>query len=191
VRDVPQWSHAQRGESIRAGETGVPAGAKIGNVLVAETNRLRNPTFAFWVDGPGGMRMVVLPDPGIMLTPPDATPQMSAFVLPFNLHPAELAGFFKTPSLWGVPAHGALLPRQLREDAARGGRPLRGRVLQGLPDRWGRFIELTEQDRQDIVAFLERSVRRLHRARPSPALPRDLLREMRMDDVGISLGPAR
>jgi hypothetical protein len=83
-------------------ETGVPIGAKIGNVLVAETNKLRNPTFTFWVEGWGESRMVNLPDPGIMLTPPGTTPQMSAFVLPFNLHPQELAGFFKTPSLWGV-----------------------------------------------------------------------------------------
>jgi hypothetical protein len=136
-------------------QTGMPVGAKIGNVLVAETNRLRNPTFAFWVDGRGGMRMVVLPDPGIMLTPPDATPQMSAFVLPFNLHPAELAGFFKTPSLWGA----RLTAPYFHDNSAK--------TLREVVDHYadvffrdfpilGSFIELTEQDRQDIVAFLER-----------------------------------
>jgi hypothetical protein len=137
------------------GETGVPAGAKIGNVLVAETNRLRNPTFTFRVDGPGGPRMVVLPDPGIMLTLPDATPQMRTFVLPFNLHPEALAGFFKTPSLWGVrhtaPYFHDNSAKTLRE------------VVDHYADDFfrnfpisGTIIELTEQDRQDIVAFLER-----------------------------------
>jgi hypothetical protein len=137
------------------GQTGVPLGAKIGNVLVAETNRLGNPTFTFRVAGPGGTRTVVLPDPGIMLTPPGATPQMSVFVLPFNLHPAELAGFFKTPSLWGVrrtaPYFHDNSAKTLRE------------VVDHYADVFfrdfpilGTFIELTEQDRQDIVAFLER-----------------------------------
>jgi cytochrome c553 len=136
-------------------ETGVPIGAKIGNVLVAETNKLRNPTFAFAVDGPGGSRRVNLPDPGIMLTPPGATPQMSTFVLPFNLHPEELAGFFKTPSLWGV-RHTA---PYFHDNSAK--------TLRELVDHYGdvffrdfrisgRSIELTEQDRRDIVDFLER-----------------------------------
>jgi hypothetical protein len=135
--------------------TGVPVGAKVGSVLVAETNRLRNPTFAFRVTGPGGTRLVVLPDPGIMLTLPDATPQMRMFVLPFDLHPQELAGFFKTPSLWGArhtaPYFHDNSAKTLRE------------VVDHYADVFfrdfpilGAFLELTEQDRQDILAFLER-----------------------------------
>jgi hypothetical protein len=135
-------------------ETGVPAGAKIGNALVAETNALRNPTFRFLVDGPGGRRTVVIADPGIMLTERSASPQITAFV-PLDLHPEELAGFFKTPSLWGVrrtaPYFHDNSAKTLRE------------VVDHYADVFfrqfpiaGTFIELTEQDRQDIVAFLER-----------------------------------
>jgi hypothetical protein len=135
-------------------QTGVPAGAKIGSVLVAESNALRNPTFTFLVDGPSGRRTVVIADPGIMLTERSASPQMSAFVPP-DLHPAELAGFFKTPSLWGVrgtaPYFHDNSAKTLRE------------VVDHYADVFfrnfmisGTIIELTEQDRRDIVAFLER-----------------------------------
>jgi cytochrome c peroxidase len=134
-------------------ETGVPAGAKIGNALVAETNALRNPTFTFLVDGPGSRRAVIIADPGIMLTPRSSSPQMSAFV-PTDLHPAELAGFFKTPSLWGV----ARTPPYFHDNSAKTLRAVVDHYADVFFRRFpvaGTVIELTEQDRQDIVAFLE------------------------------------
>jgi hypothetical protein len=47
------------------------------------------------------------------------------------------------------PAHGAVLPRQLRQDARGCGAPLRECLL----CRIGGLIQLTPQDEQDIVAF--------------------------------------
>jgi hypothetical protein len=142
-----------------AGAAAIPggqfaAGAKFGNVRVAETNANDNPTLTFLVDGPGGTRTIVMADPGIMLTPRLESEQMTAFI-PANAHPADFAGFFKTPSLWGIfrtsPYFHDNSAKTLRE------------VVDHYADVFfkeeliaGGIINLTEQDRQDIVAFLER-----------------------------------
>ncbi len=130
------------------------AGAKFANVRVAETNATDNPRHTFLVDGPGGTRTIVLSDPGIMLTPRDESPQMTAFI-PANVHPAEFAGFFKTPSLWGI----ARTAPYFHDNSAK--------TLREVVDHYADvffknefiangLIILTEQDRQDIVAFLGR-----------------------------------
>ena len=132
-----------------------PPGAKVNTALVAEANRPGNPEFTFRVDnGFGNIRIVTTPDPGVMLTNP-RTPHLNAFLPPpFVIHPAFFAGFFKTPSLWGV-RH---TPPYFHDNSAK--------TLREVVDHYGdeffkfftiggEFITLTEQDRQDIVAFLE------------------------------------
>jgi hypothetical protein len=136
-----------------AGATGA-RGQKFGRVHVAETNVLGNPTFTFLVDGPGGVRTVTLADPGIMLTPRSASQQLGAFTPP-DVHPADLAGFFKTPSLWAV---GRTAP-YFHDNSAK--------TLRQVVDHYadvffvqqqiaGGFVVLTDQDREDILAFLQR-----------------------------------
>lgn len=132
-------------------ETGIRAGAKFHNVLVAESNTLRNPTFRFLVDGPGGARQVVIADPGIMLT--STSRHVGSFVPP-DLHPAQLAGFFKTPSLWGVKH----TPPYFHDNSAKTLREVVDHYADVLFRRvrfMGEFIELTEEEREDILAFLE------------------------------------
>jgi hypothetical protein len=136
-----------------AAETGFRVGQKFSSALVAEANALDNPVYTFQViDGRGVVRTVALPDPGILLTAQGA--HIQAF-LPPVLHPAELAGFFKTPSLWGVkhtaPYFHDNSAKTLREVVDH-----YGDVFFVNQPIAGQIITLTEQDRQDIVAFLER-----------------------------------
>lgn len=135
--------------SFGAQAVGLPAGAKFGNVLVAEQNANRNPTFTFLIDGgQGGVRLVTLPDPGILLTGM-SSPNVAPF-LPSNAHPAQLAGSFRTPSLWGVRHRAPFF----HDNSAK--------TLRDVVDHYADFffptvgITLTEQDRIDITAFLER-----------------------------------
>jgi cytochrome c553 len=128
---------------------GLAPGAKFGNVRVAERNATQNPLLTFRVENAGGVaRTVTIADPGIMLTGRSSA-QVSAF-FPANLHVADLAGFFKTPTLWGV-RH---TPPYFHDNSAK--------TLRDVVDHYADFffpevgIFLTEQDREDIVAFLER-----------------------------------
>jgi hypothetical protein len=124
-------------------------GAKFGNVLVAETNPLLNPVRTFLVSQGGDTRAVALADPGIMLThplPPSVT-TMSSF-----LHPAQLAGFFKTPTL-----------RNLRNTAPyfhdNSAKTLREVVDHYIDVFFPATLSVgavTPQDRDDLVAFLRR-----------------------------------
>jgi cytochrome c peroxidase len=99
-------------------------------------------------DGAGDVRTVTLADPGIMLTG-RSVEHVAAFV-PANRHPADLAGFFKTVSLWGV-RHTA---PYFHDNSAK--------TLRDVVDHYADFffptlnVFLTPQDRLDIVAFLER-----------------------------------
>jgi cytochrome c peroxidase len=128
---------------------GLPQGAKFGNVGVAERNANGNPTFTFRVDnGAGVIRTVTLADPGIMLTG-RSVEHVAAFVTA-NRHPADLAGFFKTVSLWGVRNTAPYF----HDNSAK--------TLRDVVDHYADFffptigVFLTPQDRIDIVAFLER-----------------------------------
>lgn len=132
-----------------------PLGAKFNTALVSERNKIGNPTYTLRVDdGMGNIREVTTPDPGILLTVP-RTPMLAAMMPPpFVVHPANFTGFFKTPSLWGVkhtaPYFHDNSAKTLRE------------VVDHYADFFfkvfrigGEFITLTEQDREDIVAFLK------------------------------------
>lgn len=133
---------------------GLTAGAKFANVLVSETNGNNDPMYIFRVDnGAGDVRQVISPDPGIMLTERKNSRHLNNFLAP-NVHPATLLGMFKTPSLWGVKN----TPPYFHDNSAKTLRE----VVDHYADRvfkqfqfGGVFVTLTEQDRQDIVAFLK------------------------------------
>ena len=131
-----------------------PPGAKFNTALVSEANRNGNPTYTLRVDnGSGDVRTVTTPDPGVLLTMP-RTPHLDAFMPPpFAVHPANFTGFFKTPSLWGVRKTAPYF----HDNSAR--------TLRDVVDHYadvffqvftigGEPVILSEQDRQDIVAYL-------------------------------------
>jgi len=136
-----------------SGSAGLLPGAKFGSTLVAETNRNHDPLYTFRVDdGAGDVRLVSLPDPGILLTDRRSASHLAAFQQA-GLHPAVNAGFFKTPSLWGV----RLTPPYFHDNSAKTLRDVVDHYANVFFKRFtfvGAFVELTEQDRQDIVAFL-------------------------------------
>jgi hypothetical protein len=145
--DGPNLNEAN--ESAAQAPGGLPRGAKFGNVGVAERNATKNPVLSFRIDdGAGVVRTVTIADPGIMLT--GRSSEHVATFFPAERHPAELAGFFKTPSLWGV-RH---TPPYFHDNSAK--------TLRDVVDHYADFffpglgLVLTEQDRIDIVAFMER-----------------------------------
>jgi cytochrome c553 len=124
-------------------------GAKFGNVRVAERNATQNQLLTFRVDNGGGIiRTVTISDPGIMLTSRSSNHVRA--MIPANRHPADLAGSFKTPSLWGVRN----TPPYFHDNSAK--------TLRDVIEHYALFffpdlgIVLTEQDKSDILAFLER-----------------------------------
>ena len=134
-------------------EVGFPVGAKFATALVSETNANLDPVLTFRVDnGSGDVRLVSLPDPGILLTERGRSRHLSLFVSA-TAHPVLLAGLFKTPSLWGI----GRTPPYFHDNSAKSLRA----VVDHYADRLfkqitfgGAFVTLSEQDRQDIVAFL-------------------------------------
>ena len=120
---------------------------------MSETNVNHDPVLTFRVaDAAGRVREVASPDPGIMLTERRSSRHLSFFVAA-DVHPAQLAGFFKTPSLWGVER----TPPYFHDNSVD---TLRGvvdhyadRLFRQVPFQ-GAFVALTEQDREDLVAFL-------------------------------------
>jgi cytochrome c peroxidase len=131
-----------------------PEGVKVNTALVSEANTLGNPTYTFLVDnGSGDVRTVTTPDPGVLLTVP-RTPHLNAFLPPpFAIHPANFTGFFKVPSLWGLKH----TPPYFHDNSAKTLRDVvdhYGDVFFGVFTIGGERITLTEQDREDIVAFL-------------------------------------
>ena len=90
---------------------------------------------------------VSTPDPGILLQPHLLPP-------PFVLHPAVFANFFKTPQLWGVSGTAPYF----HDNSAK--------TLEAVVDQYQFFfdndpfvswanIQFTEQDKEDMVAFME------------------------------------
>lgn len=136
-----------------ATQGGGPEGAKFGSALVAERNVNKDPVFRFRVDnGAGDVRQVVLADPGVMLTDRASSPHLLRFTPP-SRHPALNAGHFKTASLWGV----RLTPPYFHDNSAKSLRDVvdhYGDVFFAQIQFAGAFVTLTEEDRQDIVAFL-------------------------------------
>ena len=104
-------------------------GLRFFGVSVSERNKLNLPTHEFIVDGTD---TIVTPDPGACLTdPPDADEFPPELIVPGGPIPLVVAcNLFKTPR-YGESGHGALLPRQLVEDARGGGGAIYVHVQEG------------------------------------------------------------
>jgi cytochrome c peroxidase len=140
------------GPGLAAG--GLALGSKFANTLVSETNVNNDPRYIFRVDnGAGDVRQVISPDPGIMLTERRNSRHLSNFV-GSDIHPALLVGMFKTPSLWGVKN----TPPYFHDNSAKTLREVVDHYADRLFKQFpfgGVFATLTEQEREDIVAFLK------------------------------------
>jgi len=149
--NLDEISPLAAGNGLAAG--GLALGSKFANTLVSETDANNDPRYIFRVDnGAGDVRQVISPDPGIMLTQRKNSRHLSNFVDP-NIHPALLVGMFKTPSLWGVKN----TPPYFHDNSSK---TLRAVVDHYADKLFKQFpfpgvLELTEQDREDIVAFLK------------------------------------
>ena len=119
LRHVPQRADARRVQRVQYLPAD-PGLAVLRRVSVSERNKLNLPTHEFIVDGTD---TIVTPDPGHCLTDPldpdEFPPELFGPGGPFPLIIA--CNLFKTPSALGDQAHGAVFPRQLVEDARRGG----------------------------------------------------------------------
>ncbi len=98
---------------------GLPAGARFASVRVSEMNTRGLPVHTYVFSGPSGVTTVTSPDLGRAL---------------ITGAPGD-AGLFRIPSLRGIPADAAVLPRRLRGDARGRGRPLRRVLLRRLERR--------------------------------------------------------
>lgn len=123
-------------------------GTRVHPVGVSEVNANNYPVHDLLVDdGLGTVIPVSTPDPGILLQPHLLPP-------PFVLHPAVFANFFKTPQLWGVSGTAPYF----HDNSAK--------TLEAVVDQYQFFfdndpfvswanIQFTEQDKEDMVAFME------------------------------------
>lgn len=140
--------------------TGAPPGWRAFDIGVSARNLLNNPVVSYDVtDACGTTKTVRSPDPGIMLTGVYDHPLLAPLLPPESLcilHPAFFVDMHKTPQLWGV-AHTA---PYFHDNSAK---TLEDVLEQyefmfesnvGFPITDGN-IELTEQDIEDIIAFLE------------------------------------
>jgi hypothetical protein len=114
--------------------------------LVSEINAIGNPPITFLVDtdGHGTIVEVTTPDPGELLSASRLPP-------PFVFPRALFANFFKINSLWGVKKTAPYF----HDNSAK--------TLEEVADHYQLFfrdnpigvvVELTEQDKADMVAFL-------------------------------------
>lgn len=140
--------------------TGAPPGFRAFDIGVSTRNLLNNPVVSYDVTDACGTTMTVeSADPGIMLTGPyDMRPEFVALLPPEQLcilHPAFFVNMHKTPQLWGV-AHTA---PYFHDNSAK--------TLEDVMDQYNFMfesnlgfpitdsnVELTEQDIEDIIAFL-------------------------------------
>lgn len=126
---------------------GAPPGARIANIGVSERNLLNLPVYTFLIDnGFGDVRTVTMPDPGIPLTnprPPGVPP-------PTVRHPAFFAGFFKIPTLWGVKKTAPYF----HDNSAKTLEELAAFYADMFANNTEFPVQLTPQDRADMVAFL-------------------------------------
>ncbi|HUG97973.1 MAG TPA: hypothetical protein VMQ83_02200 [Gammaproteobacteria bacterium] len=137
---------------------GNPPGVRDHNVLVSERNLLGLPQQTFLIYDtidPGNPVEVTTPDLGMLITPNGRLLAERAIPPDFviarqGLRRAFFANFFKTPTLWGV------------KDTAPYFHDNSAKTLAELVDHYEFFfqqlglpIELTEQDKADMVAFME------------------------------------
>ena len=123
----------------------LPEGSRFNTALVSELNPLGNPVYAFDVRNPNGsVTRVNSPDPGFMLT----------------VGAAQAANLFKTPTLWGVKdtapyfhdnSSDSLEALANHYDTALG---ILCRITPGCVASVG-SIDLSDQDKADIVAYLK------------------------------------
>jgi cytochrome c peroxidase len=125
---------------------GVPPNSRFADIGVSSHNHLNLPVYRFLVDnGLGNVRAVVTPDPGVILTNP-RLPDMPPVTV---RHPAFFANMFKISSLWNVKATAPYFHdnhAKTLEDVAN--------FYEGLFQEQG-MVQLTEQDKKDMVAFLK------------------------------------
>jgi cytochrome c peroxidase len=138
---------------------GNPPGARAFSVGVSEANFAGNPIYTFLVhDGLGEPVEVKTPDIGVLMLPADAaTPAVRTLVtspeLPPGVRLAAFANMFKTPTLWGVKKTAPYFHDNSAKDFDEMLKQYDFFFLdlrrRGLP-----AISLTEQDKEDIKAFL-------------------------------------
>jgi hypothetical protein len=140
--------------------TGAPPGWRAFDIGVSSRNLMNNPVRTFAVTDPCNTTLVVRsPDPGIMITDVYNIPMLAQFLPPREtciLHPGFFANMFKTPQLRGV-RHTA--PYFHDNSAKTLGDVLEQYVFmftsnQGFPLTDSNIL-LTQQDIQDIIAFLK------------------------------------
>ena len=141
--------------------TGAPPGWRAFDILVSSRNLMANPARTFAVTDSCNTTLVVRsPDPGIMMTGVYNIPMLAQLLPPREsciLHPAFFANMFKTPQLFGVK-HTA---PYFHDNSAK--------TLEDVMEQYVFFftsnlgfpitdsnILLTEQDIDDIIAFLRR-----------------------------------
>jgi hypothetical protein len=141
---------------------GNPPGVRAHNVQVAERNLLGNPLMTFIVADtvdPDNPVEVTTPDPGKLLTdnahliaigeiPPDPVLAL------LGLRRAFFANFFKIPTLWGVK-HTA---PYFHDNSAKDLDEMLDQYdffFENTPFRIRGQVQLTEQDKEDIKAFLQ------------------------------------
>jgi hypothetical protein len=139
--------------------TGAPPGWRAFDILVSSRNLMQNPVHTFAVtDACNTTQIVSSPDPGIMITGVYNIPILARLLPPKEsciLHPAFFANMFKTPQLFGVRRTAPYF----HDNSAK--------TLEEVMEQYVFFftsnigfpitdsnILLTEQDIQDIIAFL-------------------------------------
>jgi cytochrome c peroxidase len=140
--------------------TGAPPGFRAFDIGVNARNLPNNPVVPYDVTDVCGTTLTVQsPDPGIMLTGPYDIPQLARLLPPESLcilHPAFFANMHKTPQLWGVRHTAPYFhdnSAATLEDVLEQYNFMFDSQL-GFPLTDGN-VELTDQDIQDIIAFLE------------------------------------
>lgn len=140
--------------------TGAPPGFRAFDVGVGARNVLNNPVVSYDVTDVCGTTLTVTsPDPGILLTGVYDIPMLAALLPPEELcilHPAFFVGMHKTPQLRGVkdtaPYFHDNSAKTLEEVLEQYNFMFESNL--GFPITDGN-VELTPQDIEDIVAFLE------------------------------------
>src|SRR5688572_7201830 len=139
--------------------TGAPPGWRAFDIGVSSRNLMNNPVRTFAVTDPCNNTMVVnSPDPGIMITDVYNIPMLAQFLPPREsciLHPGFFANMFKTPQLHGV-RHTA---PYFHDNSAKDLEAVMEQYVFMFTSNLGfpitdSNILLTQQDIQDIIAFL-------------------------------------
>ena len=140
--------------------TGAPPGFRAFDIGVSARNLPNNPVVSYDVTDVCGTTLTVeSPDPGILLTGVYDVPGLAQLLPPESLcilHPAFFADMHKTPQLWGVQHTAPYFhdnSAATLEDVIEQYKFMFDSQL-GFPITDGN-VELTDQDVQDIIAFLK------------------------------------